>query len=137
MTVPLVLDEKDIAIINSMKNDTRKSFRQVGLELGLSTHVVTTRFDRLSNVGLIKSFSLIIDLSKIENSQARAQLSEIEQDSDANFDLVREGTKVTVNCDYFHGVVAGEPLPLKFADFQRYFCCITCRNTTARSTRAG
>ena len=125
--MPLVLDTIDIAIIKAMVNDARKSFRQVALELGFSEHVVKKRFDRMANVGLIKSVSLILDLSKIENTELPVPLAE--NLTEQEISSVKKGAKVSLQCDYCNGPITGNPLVLQIADYERYFCCVTCRNT--------
>lgn len=65
--MPIELDEYDISILKSLFKDGRKSFRQVSRETGITTPTVKARFDRLVNVGFIKSVAPIIDFRKIEN----------------------------------------------------------------------
>ncbi len=59
--MPFQLDNIDIAIIQSLMKDGRKSFRQISREIKISTPTVQARYERLVNVGLIKSVSPIID----------------------------------------------------------------------------
>lgn len=44
--------------------DGRKSFRQISRETGVSTPTVKARFDKLVNIGVIKSVSPVLDFSK-------------------------------------------------------------------------
>jgi DNA-binding Lrp family transcriptional regulator len=46
--------------------DGRKSFRQISRETGISTPTVKARFDRLVNIGFIKSVSPILDFKKVD-----------------------------------------------------------------------
>ena len=55
--MPIELDEYDISILKSLFKDVRKSFRQVSRETGITTPTVKARFDRLVNVGFIKSYT--------------------------------------------------------------------------------
>jgi DNA-binding Lrp family transcriptional regulator len=48
-----------------MLKDGRKSFRQISRETGISTPTVKARFDRLVNIGFIKSVSPILDFKKV------------------------------------------------------------------------
>jgi hypothetical protein len=36
--------------------------------------------------------------------------------------------KVKLQCEYCGGPINGKPIVLEFASFQRFFCCITCKN---------
>ncbi|NHI04503.1 hypothetical protein DYY67_2075 [Candidatus Nitrosotalea sp. TS] len=64
--MPLKLDEIDIALLESLIKDGRKSFRQIAREINVSTPTVKTRYERLVNVGLIKAVLPDIDLGKLE-----------------------------------------------------------------------
>lgn len=61
------LDKIDLAIINSLMKDGRKSFRQIAKEIGVSTPTVEARFSRMKSMGVIKSIEPIIDIEIIEN----------------------------------------------------------------------
>ena len=60
-SMPLQLDNNDIAIIKSLLKDGRKSFRQISRETGISTPTVKARFERLVNVGFIKGVLPVFD----------------------------------------------------------------------------
>ncbi|NDB91069.1 MAG: AsnC family transcriptional regulator, partial [Thaumarchaeota archaeon] len=64
--MPFQLDDIDIAIIQSLVQDGRKSFRQISREVKVSTPTVQARYERLVNVGLIKSISPVIDSTILE-----------------------------------------------------------------------
>jgi DNA-binding Lrp family transcriptional regulator len=64
--LPVDLDDTDIAILKSLMEDGRKSFRAVSREIKVSTPTVKSRYERLVNIGLIKSVKPEIDLSKVE-----------------------------------------------------------------------
>jgi Lrp/AsnC family transcriptional regulator for asnA, asnC and gidA len=61
------LDNIDIAIINSLMQNGRKSFRQIAKETKVSTPTVESHFVRMKDIGLIKNIEPILDLDKIEN----------------------------------------------------------------------
>jgi DNA-binding Lrp family transcriptional regulator len=61
------LDKIDLAIINSLMADGRKSFRQIAKEIGVSTPTVEARFSRMKGMGIIKSIEPILDIDIIEN----------------------------------------------------------------------
>ena len=64
--MPFRLDEVDVALLESLIKDGRKSFRQVSREINVSAPTVMNRYERLVNVGLIKAVSLNLDLGKLE-----------------------------------------------------------------------
>jgi DNA-binding Lrp family transcriptional regulator len=61
------LDNIDIAIINSLMQDGRKSFRQIAKKIKVSTPTVESHFHRMKDIGLIKNIEPILDVSKIES----------------------------------------------------------------------
>jgi Lrp/AsnC family leucine-responsive transcriptional regulator len=72
--VPIELDKYDVSILNALFKDGRKSFRQISRETGITTPTVKARFERLVNVGFIKSVTPIIDLQKIEKNSSSSGL---------------------------------------------------------------
>jgi DNA-binding Lrp family transcriptional regulator len=61
------LDKIDLAIINSLMADGRKSFRQIAKEIGVSTPTVEARFSRMRGIGIIKNIEPILDIDIVEN----------------------------------------------------------------------
>jgi DNA-binding Lrp family transcriptional regulator len=61
------LDKIDLAIINSLMADGRKSFRQIAKEIRVSTPTVEARFSRMRGMGIIKNIEPILDIDIIEN----------------------------------------------------------------------
>jgi DNA-binding Lrp family transcriptional regulator len=61
------LDKVDLAIINSLMGDGRKSFRQIAKEIGVSTPTVEARFSRMGSMGIIKNIEPIFDIDIIKN----------------------------------------------------------------------
>ena len=64
------LDNTDIAIIKSLIQDGRKSFRQIAREIKASTPTVEARFSRMMGLGIIKSIQPIFDIEKIDNQMS-------------------------------------------------------------------
>jgi Lrp/AsnC family leucine-responsive transcriptional regulator len=64
--VPFSLTDIDVYIIKELLKDVRKSFREISHSTGISTPTVKARFDRLVNVGFIKSISPVFDFDKID-----------------------------------------------------------------------
>ena len=67
------LDKTDLAIINSLMQDGRKSFRQIAREIKVSTPTVEDRFEKMKSMGIISNIQPIINIDKIE-SQMSAML---------------------------------------------------------------
>lgn len=64
--MPFNLTDMDVSIIKELLKDGRKSFREISRSTGISTPTVKARFDRLVNVGFIKSVSPVFDFNKID-----------------------------------------------------------------------
>jgi Lrp/AsnC family leucine-responsive transcriptional regulator len=155
--VPLYLDENDIAIIKSLLNDGRKSFRQISRETGITTPTVKARFERLVNVGFIKGVFPIFDFGKVDNNDGQQQqqqqdgsliqIQSIKENAPKNEDAfenaydnasekeignmenkITNGLAINIMCDFCGGPVYGHPKVLKFADIERFFCCNSCRS---------
>jgi len=63
------LDDTDLAVLKSLMQDGRKSFRAISREIGVSTPTVKARYERLINMGLIKSIKPEIDLTRIDKKR--------------------------------------------------------------------
>jgi len=129
LTVPL--DETDVAILKSLMEDGRKSFRTISRELKISTPTIKARYDRLVNIGLIQSVKPVFDLSKI-TKESKAKFSESElssiQDNKKQSRINLDGLNVKMTCEFCEGPIHNKPKVLKFANIERFFCCISCRN---------
>jgi DNA-binding Lrp family transcriptional regulator len=62
------LDPIDILVVRSLLKDGRKSFRQISRETGVSTPTVKARFDKLVNIGFIKSVCPVLDFNKAKGN---------------------------------------------------------------------
>jgi DNA-binding Lrp family transcriptional regulator len=72
--LPVDLDNTDIAILKSLMEDGRKSFRAISREIKVSTPpTVKSRYERLVNIGLTKSVKPEIDLSKVTRGKKKSQ----------------------------------------------------------------
>lgn len=124
--MPIELDGYDIEILKALLKDGRKSFRQVSRETGITTPTVKARFERLLNVGFIKAVLPIFDFGKVENV---FPISELQADNQIqHFKKIKKGIKIMLNCDLCHGSIAGDPQVLKFASYERFFCCTSCKS---------
>lgn len=125
--MPFQPDDIDIAIIESLVKDGRKSFRQISREIKVSTPTVQARYERLVNVGLIKSVSPIIDLGMLEN-KAEKHLESIKIKSAKKYDVkITKDMILKMTCDLCKGPISDKPHVLKIANFERFFCCTSCR----------
>jgi len=131
--MPHELDDIDIGIVNSLKEDGRKSFRQISRELGISTPTVQARYQRLVNIGLIKSISPVIDSTNVVNEQKeQVQISSSHESQDVN---LKSGMSVKMKCDLCDGPIGDKPHVFKFANFERFFCCNTCKTQFKEKNR--
>ena len=123
--MPHELDDVDIGIVTSLQQDGRKSFRQISRELNISTPTVQARYQRLVNIGLIKSISPVIDSTNLANEQ-KNKLAECDCHESPDVNL-KSGMSVKMICDLCDGQIGNKPHVLKFANFERFFCCNTCK----------
>ena len=138
--MPVDLDDTDVAILKSLMEDGRKSFRAISREIKVSTPTVKARYERLVNVGLVKSVKPEIDLSKVEHRKKSAFFGDETvkqlQDQKKHFHVKLENMQVKMQCEYCGGPINSKPKVLEFANFQRFFCCAGCK-THYREKHAG
>ena len=130
--MPVELDNIDEAILKSLMEDGRKSFRAISREIKVSTPTVKARYERLVNIGLIKAVKPEIDLSKVDRRKSELfsddkTVRQI-QDQKKHFHVKLENLQVKMQCEYCGGPIHGKPRVLEFANFQRFFCCMGCKN---------
>ncbi len=131
--MPHELDDIDVGIVTSLQDDGRKSFRQISRELGISTPTVQARYQRLVNIGLIKSISPVIDSTNVVNEQKeQVQISSSHESQDLN---LQSGMSVKMKCDLCDGPIGDKPHVFKFANFERFFCCNTCKTQYKEKNR--
>jgi len=129
--LPIQLDDIDLAILNSLMEDGRKSFRAISREIKVSTPTIQARYARLVNIGLIKGIKPEIDLSKVDR-KSKNDLGDTLQSlkkQKKHFHIFVEGLNVKLKCEFCGGPIHGKPKVLKFANFERFFCCTQCRAT--------
>ena len=125
--MPFRLDDVDLALLESLIKDGRKSFRQISREIKVSTPTVKARYERLVNVGLIKAVSPVIDMGKLEKKTS-VKLDQIRYKAHHSHGIrLDKGALVKMTCDYCKGPVEGKPSVFKFANMERFFCCTSCR----------
>jgi len=126
--MPYQLDELDLDILKSLLKDGRKSLRQISRELKVSTPTVNIRYQRLLNIGLIKSITPIIDTSKLDTISTK-QLEECHCLTEAPKMDLTTNTAIKIQCDLCNGPVPRKPHVYKVANIERFFCCTTCKAT--------
>jgi DNA-binding Lrp family transcriptional regulator len=133
--LPVDLDDIDAAILKSLMEDGRKSFRAISRQIKVSTPTVKSRYERLVNIGLIKSVKPEIDLSKVDSRKknqffgGEETIKQLEQQKKHFHVKVDNNMKVKMQCEYCGGPINGKPKVLEFANFQRFFCCTGCKNS--------
>ena len=128
--MPVELDERDISILKSLFKDGRKSFRQISRETGITTPTVKARFERLVNIGFIQGVVPLIDFGKIDKTSTIHELSA--SNKIPRLKNIKKGIQIMLDCDYCHGIIAGAPQVLKFANYERFFCCVSCKSEYKR-----
>lgn len=153
--MPFQLDSYDVSILKALFKDGRKSFREISRETGITTPTVKARFDRLMNVGFIKSVSPILnfdivedDIGKLElektkrnggsseaiirqseevqkKEEEEKQYNQLHQQQDAKI-RIKKGMKINLNCEFCQGHILGGSHVFKFANYERFFCCTGC-----------
>jgi DNA-binding Lrp family transcriptional regulator len=138
MPLPVKLDGFDISILKSLFKDGRKSFRQISRETGISTPTVKARFERLVNIGFIKAVIPIIDFEKVQQNEEISELrtegydNQYQQNQKKIKSSIKNGLKIMMSCDFCHGSIAGDPQVMKFANYERFFCCTSCKSEYKR-----
>ena len=136
--LPVELDGFDISILKSLFKDGRKSFRQVSRETGISTPTVKARFERLVNIGFVKAVIPIFDFEKVQRNDSISDLqtegsnNHNQQDVEKVKSNIKKGLKIMMSCDFCHGSIAGDPEVMKFANYERFFCCTSCKSEYKR-----
>ena len=112
----------DMAILKSLMENGRKSFRAVSREIKVSTPNVKARYDRSVNMGLVKSVKPEIDLSKIDIHYQKHFFSEenIKQlrEQNKHLHIKINNLKIKMLCEYCGGPINSKPKVLQFANFQ-------------------
>ncbi len=126
--MPIKLDDVDIAILESLVKDGRKSFNQISREIKVSTPTIKARYDRLVSAGLIKAVTLDLDFGALETKTGK-RLENLKNNAVKNHGIkLGKDMAVKISCEYCKGPVDSKPSILKFGSFERFFCCTSCRS---------
>ena len=146
--MPVYLDERDIAIIRSLLEDGRKSFRQISRDTGITTPTVKARFERLINVGFIKSVIPIFDFNKADSNYAsnipldnkknnmvrdKQELvynnnKVFEREIDEIIGRLKKGIAIKILCYFCQNSIDLKPIVVKFNKLDLFFCSTLCKN---------
>jgi DNA-binding Lrp family transcriptional regulator len=127
--MPFQLDDYDVAILKALMKDGRKSFREICRETGITTPTVKARFERLINVGFIRSVSPIFDFGIVEEKTLE---NESQSKNKKQYNLrdaksrIKKGMKIKLDCEFCKGPIAGHLHVFRFANYERFFCCTGC-----------
>jgi DNA-binding Lrp family transcriptional regulator len=133
--MPFNLTDMDVSIIRELLKDGRKSFREISRSTGISTPTVKARFDRLVNVGFIKSVSPVFDFNKIDLNSLNPEIKksvkrETNTINQTTYNkIIKKNLEIQLECDFCKGPISGKTHVLKFADIERFFCCFNCRTS--------
>jgi DNA-binding Lrp family transcriptional regulator len=133
--MPFNLTDMDVSIIRELLKDGRKSFREISRSTGISTPTVKARFDRLVNVGFIKSVSPVFDFNKIDLNSLNPEIKKSVKRETNTIDqttynkIIKKNLEIQLECDFCKGPISGKTHVLKFADIERFFCCFNCRTS--------
>ena len=133
--MPFNLTDMDVSIIKELLKDGRKSFREISRSTGISTPTVKARFDRLVNVGFIKSVSPVFDFNKIDLRNVNPEIKQYVKKEVNSIDqntynkIIKKNLEIQLECDFCKGPISGKTHVLKFADIERFFCCFNCRTS--------
>lgn len=64
------LDDTDAEILRLLLDDGRRSYTEIGEKVGLSSPTVSTRIDRLEEIGVIQGFTVDVDRSKLTSGDS-------------------------------------------------------------------
>jgi DNA-binding Lrp family transcriptional regulator len=62
------LDEKDIAILRELQQNTKATVKEIAIKVHLSTTPVHERIKRMEQSGVIKKYATLLDHSKVNKS---------------------------------------------------------------------
>jgi DNA-binding Lrp family transcriptional regulator len=127
--MPFQLDDYDVAILKALMKDGRKSFREICRETGITTPTVKARFERLINVGFIRSVSPIFDFGIVEEKTLENE-NQFKNKKQYNLrdakSRIKKGMKIKLDCEFCKGPIAGHLHVFRFANYERFFCCTGC-----------
>jgi len=118
----------DIGILKSLMEDGQKLFRAVSREIKVSPPTIKARYDHPVNMALIRSVKPEIGLSRV-NRKDKSGFGTLEslKTQENHFHADLEGLDIKLKCEFCSDPIHGKAKVLRFADFERFFCCTQCR----------
>jgi DNA-binding Lrp family transcriptional regulator len=141
--LPVDLEDTDVTILKSLMEDGRKSFRVVSREIKVSTPTVKSRYERLVNIGLIKSVKPEIDLSKVNRRKknqffgGEETIKQLEEQKKHFHVKVDNNMKVKMQCEYCGGLIQANPKCLSLLTFRDFSAALAAKTTIRKSVKAG
>jgi DNA-binding Lrp family transcriptional regulator len=122
--------------------DGRKSFRVVSREIKVSTPTVKSRYERLVNIGLIKSVKPEIDLYKVNRRKknqffGEETIKQLEEQKKHFHVKVDNNMKVKMQCEYCGGPIQANPKCLSLLTFRDFSAALAAKTTIRKSVKAG
>ena len=80
----------------------------------------------------------IFDFEKVQRNDSISDLqtegsnNHNQQDVEKVKSNIKKGLKIMMSCDFCHGSIAGDPEVMKFANYERFFCCTSCKSEYKR-----
>jgi Archaeal TRASH domain len=80
----------------------------------------------------------IIDFEKVQSNNDISELptegyeDQYQQNQKKLKSSIKNGLKILMSCDFCHGSIAGHPQVMKFASYERFFCCTSCKSEYKR-----
>ncbi len=65
MVKEMLLDEKDLKIIEILRNNARTSYTDIARQLGISDVAVLKRIRKLEQLGVIRKYTIVVDPKKL------------------------------------------------------------------------
>ena len=123
--MPIDLDDIDVAVLKSLMEDGRKSFRAISREIKVSTPTVKSRYERLVNIGLVKSVKPEIDLSKVNRERknqffGEETIKQLEEQKKHFHVKVDNSMKVKMQCEYCVDPLTASPKSLSLQTFSSF-----------------
>ena len=136
------LDGTDIAILKTLMHDGRKSFPAISREIRVSRPTVKSRYERLVNIGLIKSVKPDIDLSKVysrkkNQSFGEETIKQLEEQKKHFHAKVERNMKVKMQCEYCADPYMPSRNYLSLQTFRDFSAALAAKTTIRKSMKAG
>jgi Lrp/AsnC family leucine-responsive transcriptional regulator len=104
------LDELDVKILSLLQEDGRQSFRDIAKSTHTSVPTITSRVERMQQLGIIRRFTIDIDQEKIEGHHIAVLVVDVKPSESANIvsklSAMDEVVEICTSSDSDFGIVA-------------------------------